>query len=73
MEYRYKIRRKASHAPERSAEQAETPVCTHSERCEGCPYPRHGFICWHSDGSCMKTHMEKINEKEERKCSFKRC
>ena len=73
MEYLYKIHRKTVCAPEHSAEQAETPVCTHSKRCQGCPYPRHGFICWRSDGTCLKTHMEKINEMAKNKCSFKQC
>ena len=27
-------------------------------RCEGCPYPRVGFICWSPDGTCMKTDMD---------------
>ena len=22
-----------------------TPVCSHSLECNGCPYPRHGFLC----------------------------
>ena len=22
-----------------------TPVCSHSQECNGCPYPRHGFLC----------------------------
>lgn len=26
--------------------------------CEGCPYPRVGFICWSPDGTCMKTDMD---------------
>lgn len=30
-------------------------------RCKGCPYPGVGFVCWSTDGSCMKTDMEKIN------------
>jgi hypothetical protein len=60
-------------APQYAPETAPPPVCTRLERCEGCPYPRHGFICWHSDGSCMKTRMEKINEKEKNECNSKQC
>ena len=30
-------------------------------RCEGCPYPRVGFICWSPDGSCMKTDMDRFS------------
>lgn len=33
----------------------ERPVCTHDERCKGCPYPAHGFICWSASGPCMRT------------------
>ncbi len=36
------------------------PICRRSERCEGCPYPGHGFICWGSDGGCLRSEMEKI-------------
>ena len=36
------------------------PVCRRSERCEGCPYPGHGFICWGPDGGCLRSEMEKI-------------
>ena len=34
-------------------------------RCEGCPYPRVGFICWSSDGTCMKTDVEAINRRSK--------
>lgn len=30
------------------------------DKCEGCPYPRHGFICWGKDGSCLRTDMNEI-------------
>ena len=31
------------------------------ERCEGCPYPGHGFLCWRADGkSCMRTEVARI-------------
>ena len=42
----------------------EPVFCTQNDHCEGCPYPAHGFICWHSDGSCMRTDMQKRLEKE---------
>ena len=32
-------------------------------RCVGCPYPGVGFICWSTDGSCMKTDVEKISRR----------
>ena len=27
----------------------EPVFCNEHERCQGCPYPRHGIICWHRD------------------------
>lgn len=47
-------------APQYPAESEPNPVCTRYVRCEGCVYPSHGFICWHGDGSCMKTDMERV-------------
>ena len=44
--------------------QDDNPVCTHSERCQGCPYPAHGFICWRRDGTCLRTDMAKRNKQE---------
>ena len=38
------------------------PMCSLFTRCEGCPYPSHGFICWSSDGLCMREIMKKLNE-----------
>lgn len=29
-------------------------------RCEGCPYPRVGFVCQGKDGSCLRTDMEEL-------------
>ena len=29
--------------------------------CIGCPYPGVGFICWSPDGSCLKTHLDRIS------------
>ena len=36
--------------------------------CGECPYPSHGFICYRSEGDCLRTDVEKIqrkNRKEE--------
>ena len=30
-------------------------------RCDGCPYPSVGFICWSPDGSCLRTEVERIS------------
>ena len=43
------------------------PVCSHSPDCKDCPYPRHGFLCWGADGTCLRTRMNKINGSEENK------
>ena len=33
------------------------------QRCAGCPYPGHGFLCWSADGeSCMRTIVARIME-----------
>jgi len=44
--------------------QDDNPVCTHSEKCRCCPYPAHGFICWRSDGTCLRTDMAKKIRRE---------
>ena len=36
-----------------------------TSRCEGCPYPSIGFICWNRDGTCMRTDMDKINRRRK--------
>lgn len=38
------------------------PVNRMMDRCRGCPYPRHGIICWHADGSCLRTDMEQVRK-----------
>ena len=37
------------HVPSAKREPEEKPVCSRSSRCEGCPYPSHGFVCWHGE------------------------
>ena len=39
---------------------SEPVFCTQTNHCEGCPYPAHGFICWHSDGSCMEEYGRSV-------------
>ena len=35
------------------------------ERCEGCPYPGHGFVCWNRSGEkCLRTEVERIMERD---------
>ena len=50
-------------------EPPEPVYCRQSERCAGCPYPRHGVVCWHQDGTCLRTDMNKINGLEEKNVS----
>lgn len=52
-------------APDDPLGEEENPVCTLFERCNGCPYPHHGFICWSRDGSCLRTDMQRINQRQE--------
>jgi hypothetical protein len=35
--------------------------------CGNCPYPSHGFICYSSEGDCLRTDMQKINKKPNAK------
>lgn len=51
----------------------EKPACTRFERCKGCPYPSHGFICWREDGECMKTDVEKIAKRERERKNAGNC
>lgn len=34
-------------------------------RCVGCPYPGVGFICWSTDGSCLKTDLDRMHDKKK--------
>lgn len=53
--------RAARLAPKFSPEAAEPPVCTLFSRCDGCPYPAHGFVCWGQDGACLRRAMEEMH------------
>lgn len=52
-------------APDFPRDPPEIHGCTLFERCDGCPYPRHGFLCWGADGTCLRSRMNEINEKKE--------
>ena len=67
MKYESDRRSSPLFAPTPPREEAEPLVCRRSERCNGCPHARHGFICWHRDGNCLKTDMEEIEERKERR------
>ena len=35
------------------------------KRCEGCPYPGHGFVCWDQEGEkCLRTEVARIMERD---------
>ena len=34
--------------------------------CGDCPYPSHGFVCYGSEGDCLRTDMEKIHRKNKK-------
>lgn len=51
-------------APGVAPEPEQRPVCRQFSRCEGCPYPAHGFLCWGSEDDCIRTRMKKLNRKE---------
>lgn len=55
---------RVSHAPGYAPGPEQQPVCRQFARCEGCPYPRHGFLCWGSESDCMRTRIKKIRERE---------
>ena len=38
------------------------------ERCTGCPYRGHGFVCWRSEEEkCLRTETARIMERERQK------
>ena len=47
-----------------ATEPVQKPICRQYPRCEGCPYPAHGFLCWWDETECLRTRMQKINEME---------
>ncbi len=57
--------RKAECGSNRSPKRYGVPLPAERSRCEGCPYPRVGFICWSPDGTCMKTDVDAINRRSK--------
>ena len=35
-------------------------------RCEGCPYPANGFLCWGRDGKCLRSEMRRFHAPDRR-------
>lgn len=64
MKYEAERRNSLLFAPTQPLAEQERPICRRSEWCKDCPYPGHGFICWQNDGTCLRTRMKEINEKE---------
>ena len=54
-----------SRAPGCAPEPEQKPICRQFSRCEDCPYPAHGFLCWRDQTDCLRTRMQKINETED--------
>jgi len=40
-------------------------------RCQDCPYPSPGFVCWNGDGSCMATRYQEIMDRDREKKTVK--
>lgn len=57
--------------PSAKREPEEKPVCSRSSHCEGCPYPSHGFVCWHDEERCLRTEMEKIHQRDRKNAAKK--
>ena len=36
--------------------------------CGECPYASHGFICYSREGDCLRTDMQKINQRRKKLC-----
>ncbi|MFD1402195.1 hypothetical protein [Robinsoniella peoriensis] len=44
-----------------SAERPRGPF----QSCGSCPYPSHGFICYSSEGDCLRSDMQKIAKRRK--------
>ena len=36
-------------------------------RCESCPYPKVGFVCYGKDGSCLRSDVQEIEARQASK------
>ena len=41
--------KKPPYAPAFPWDSPEQVICSRYQRCRGCPYPSHGFLCWGRD------------------------
>lgn len=39
--------------------------CGPFRSCSNCPYASHGFICYTTEGKCLKTDMQKLDQKRK--------
>ena len=37
------------------------------QRCEGCPYPKVGFVCYGKDGSCLRSDVQEMEVRQASK------
>lgn len=62
--YHVTFKPKRSRKPRQREIKEQKPVCRKFSRCEGCPYPAHGFQCWGEDGRCLRTMLERSNSQK---------
>lgn len=50
-------------------DKAKAESCLHGPfpSCGDCPYPSHGFMCYSSEGDCMRTYIQKMNQRRKAK------
>ena len=62
--YRVTFSPKQPRRPRQREIKEQKPICRKFTRCEGCPYPAHGFLCWGEDGRCLRTILRKVNSQK---------
>ena len=62
--YHVTFKPKRPRKPRQRETKEPKPVCRKFSRCEGCPYPAHGFLCWGEDGHCLRTILERSTSQE---------
>lgn len=54
----YEIKEAFQNEPASEVVPGETLKCSMYSQCKGCRYPAHGFVCWNSDGTCLRTEIQ---------------
>ena len=62
--YHVTFKPKRPRRPRQREIKEQKPICRKFARCEGCPYPAHGFLCWGEDGRCLRTILERSNSQK---------